>query len=98
MALLQTMASLTNALYALVLHSGVQTRARAELDSVIGRDRLPDLKDRDQLPYVTAICWEIFRWKVAAPLGVSHATSEDDVYKGLFIPKGILKHRDEQMT
>jgi hypothetical protein len=66
----------------------VQRRAQAEIDQVIGRSRLPVFSDRPNLPYVDAVCKELLRWRLVLPLGVAHATTEDDVYKGYFIPKG----------
>jgi len=30
------------------------------------------------------------------PPGVPHATTEDDVYEGYFIPKGLLFYHDSQ--
>ena len=83
------MSSIAGAILALVLHPHVQIRAQAELDVVIGRDRLPDFSDRDQLPYVSAICKEALRWRTVTPLAVSHACTQDDVYEGMFIPKGV---------
>lgn len=85
------MSALTSALLALLLHPHVQMRAQTELDMIIGRDRLPNLSDRDQLPYLSAVCREVMRWKVILPLGVSHALLRDDVYEGWFIPKGMSK-------
>ncbi|KAG2368707.1 cytochrome P450 [Suillus spraguei] len=73
---------------AMVLHPDVQKRAQAEIDSVIGRDRLPTFEDRASLPYVESILRETFRWYPILPLGVPHATSSDDTYDGYFIPKG----------
>ncbi|KAG2126244.1 cytochrome P450 [Suillus bovinus] len=73
---------------AMVLHPEVQRRAQAEIDSVIGRDRLPVFEDRTSLPYVESILRETFRWHPILPLGVPHATSSDDTYNGYFIPKG----------
>lgn len=55
---------------------------------MIGRSRLPAFSDRPKLPYVDAVCKEILRWRLVLPLGVAHATTEDNVYKGYFIPKG----------
>ncbi|KAG2062784.1 cytochrome P450, partial [Suillus decipiens] len=75
---------------AMVLYPDVQKRAQAEIDSVVGRDRLPTFEDRASLPYIDAVMRETFRWQPVAPLGVSHATSSDDVYDGYFIPKGLL--------
>jgi hypothetical protein len=54
---------------ALVLYPHVQKRAQAELDLVVGRDRLPTFDDRPRLPYIEAICKEVVRWRMVAPLG-----------------------------
>jgi cytochrome P450 len=75
---------------AMVLYPDVQKRAQAEIDSVIGRDRLPTFEDRASLPYIEAVLRETFRWQPVTPIGVPHATSSDDVYDGYFIPKGAI--------
>ncbi|KAI0264172.1 cytochrome P450 [Gloeopeniophorella convolvens] len=85
-----TVSALTWFFLALTLHLNVQTRAQAELNAVIGRERLPTLDDRPRLPYVEAICKEVMRWQMVTPMGLPHASSEDDVYKGFFIPKGSI--------
>lgn len=36
-------------------------RAQAEIDRVVGTDRLPRFEDRKQLPYVDALCTEVSR-------------------------------------
>ena len=46
---------------AMLLHPDVQKAAQAEIDRVVGQNRLPELKDRDSLPYVTAVLRETFR-------------------------------------
>lgn len=46
---------------AMVLHPGVQVKAQAELDAVVGRDRLP--KATDSLPYIRCIVRETMRWR-----------------------------------
>ena len=53
----------------MVLYTDVQKRAQAELDSVIGKDRLPLFEDRESLPYVEAIVREVLRWEPSVPLG-----------------------------
>ncbi|KAG1732053.1 cytochrome P450 [Suillus lakei] len=75
---------------AMVLYPDVQKRAQAEIDSVIGRGRLPTFEDRASLPYIEAVMRETFRWQPVVPLGVPHATSSDDEYDGYFIPKGTI--------
>lgn len=84
------MFSISSAILALLLHPHVQARAQREIDAVVGRDRLPSFSDRDQLPYISSIAKETLRWKMITPLAVSHASSQDDVYNGMFIPKGML--------
>ena len=84
----KTISALSSFLLALLLYPEVQSRAQAEIDHVIGRSRLPAFSDRPKLPYVDAVCKEILRWRLVLPLGVAHATTEDNVCKGYFIPKG----------
>ena len=55
-----------------------QRRAQAELDSVVGRDRLPTFADAHRLPYVCAIVREVLRWRPTLPLGTPHASITDD--------------------
>ncbi|TFK53763.1 cytochrome P450 [Heliocybe sulcata] len=88
---------------AMVLHPDVQKKAQEEIDRVVGDDRLPNYDDRESLPYVEALYREVLRWRPALPLSISHATTEEDVYEGFFIPKGTTVlmnlwaiHRDER--
>ncbi|KAL1752871.1 cytochrome P450 [Schizophyllum commune] len=74
----------------MAINSAVQARAQAELDTVVGPDRLPTMADRPRLPYVNALALEVLRSHVVAPTGVPHRVTEDDVYEGYFIPKGSL--------
>ena len=46
-----------------------QRKAQAEIDAVIGQERLPSITDRDRLPYCYALMLEIFRWIPVAPMG-----------------------------
>ncbi|KAH6919288.1 cytochrome P450 [Coprinopsis sp. MPI-PUGE-AT-0042] len=75
---------------ALAMHPEVQIKARAELESVIGPERLPHPDDIDRLPYVRAIVKELGRWHVIVPLCVPHQSRDDDEYKGYFIPAGTV--------
>jgi cytochrome P450 len=75
---------------AMIAYPETQVRAQAELDAVVGRDRLPTFADYPHLPYVRAMVKEILRWKTVAPLGLPHRVTEDDWYEGMFIPKGTI--------
>ena len=74
----------------MVCYPEAQKKAQAEIDAVVGRDRLPSLADRPQLPYITAVMNEVFRWSPVAPLAIPHSAMQDDVYQGYLIPKGSL--------
>ncbi|KAI0255208.1 cytochrome P450 [Lactifluus subvellereus] len=67
-----------------------QARAHAELDAVVGRNRLPTFADYPHLPYIRAMVKEVLRWSPITPLGVPHYSTEDDWYEGMFIPKGTI--------
>ena len=68
----------------------VQRKAQEEIDRVVGSDRLPNIRDREDLPYVNAIAKEVLRWHPVGPLGFPHLSTEEDVYEGYFIPKGSI--------
>ncbi|KIM36638.1 hypothetical protein M413DRAFT_20453 [Hebeloma cylindrosporum] len=72
---------------AMVLHPEAQERAQDEIDSVVGRDRLPTFQDYEQLPYVRALVKEVMRWRGVSPLGIPHRLCQDDWYNGHFLPK-----------
>lgn len=71
-----------------ILHPECVKKAQAELDAVVGRSRMPTFDDESSLPYVQAMIKESLRWRVVAPIGLAHATTEDDMYMGYKIPKG----------
>ncbi|TAQ89292.1 hypothetical protein B7494_g2367 [Chlorociboria aeruginascens] len=72
----------------MVLHPEVQKKAQAEIDSVIGHDRLPDFNDRPSLPYINNIVQETLRWGPVSPIGIPHRSLQQDVYHGMRIPAG----------
>ncbi|KAN0070575.1 cytochrome P450 [Elaphomyces granulatus] len=73
-----------------VLHPESAGKAREELDSVVGPNRLPSFDDISNLLYVNAFIKEVLRWRPIAPIGVPHAPMEDDDYRGYHIPKGAF--------
>jgi cytochrome P450 len=68
---------------AMVLNPHVQKRAQAEIDALIGRDRLPTFEDRASLPYIDAIVRETFRWEPVVPLGTYSSSSSPRQVIGL---------------
>ncbi|KAH9975189.1 cytochrome P450, partial [Russula compacta] len=85
-----TVAAMMSFLVAMLLYPDIQKKAQHELDSVIGRERLPTFEDRPRLPFIDAVCKEVLRWRPVTPLAVPHASTKDDIYGGFFIPKGAV--------
>ncbi|KAF9078787.1 cytochrome P450 2 Le.CYP2 [Rhodocollybia butyracea] len=83
-----TLSSIGSFLLTMAQYPDVQSKGRAEIDRVIGRDRLPTFEDRQSLPYVESIYREIMRIHPPLPLGLFHVSTEDDFYRGYHIPKG----------
>ena len=76
--------------FAMIAFQEVQRRAQAEIDAVVGRERIPTFANAPRLPYVRAIIKEIFRWRPTITLGVPHVATEEDWYEGMYIPKGTI--------
>ncbi|KAJ5641242.1 hypothetical protein N7490_005242 [Penicillium lividum] len=80
----------------LMTHPEIQAKVKNQIDMVIGVDehgnidRLPDFNDRPQLTCLEYVIQETTRWAPLSPLGVPHASLEDDTYNGYHIPKGSV--------
>jgi cytochrome P450 len=64
-----TVAAVTSFFLASLVYPDVQKKAQAELDRVIGRHRLPEFADKDDLPYLEAVMRECLRWLPVLPTG-----------------------------
>jgi cytochrome P450 len=73
----------------MALHPDKARKAQAEIESVVGSERLPTFKDRANLPYIESIIKEVYRWNPVGPIAIPHAYSgaTDDEYRGWRIPK-----------
>lgn len=49
---------------AMVLYPEVQAKAQAEIDRIVGTDRLPTLADKESLTYIVCLMKEVLRWGV----------------------------------
>ncbi|GJE91694.1 cytochrome P450 [Phanerochaete sordida] len=65
----------------------VQKKSQGIIDKVVGRERLPEVSDRDSLPYIWAIMQEVLRWHPTIT-AVPHTAVADDEYHGYFVPAG----------
>ncbi|KAG2141325.1 cytochrome P450 [Suillus clintonianus] len=85
-----TVSAIYSIFLAMTLFPHVQKKAQAEIDAVVGTDRLPSFADRDSLPYIEALVKEVLRWNVVGPTAIPHRVTEDDIHDGYYIPKGSL--------
>ncbi|KAM6221878.1 cytochrome P450 1B1 [Rhynchocyon petersi] len=68
----------------------VQARVQAELDQVVGRERLPCIDDQPNLPYIMAFLYEAMRFSSFVPVTIPHATTTDASVLGYHIPKDTV--------
>lgn len=78
----------------LMQNPDVQRKAQEEIDRVVGRDRLPTWEDTRKLSYVRLVLQETYRMNPLSPLGIPHASIKDDIYDGMFIPKGTIVYQN----
>ena len=55
----------------MLLYPEVQSRARRELEAVLGTHRLPTFEDFGSVPYIDALIKELLRWQLIVRLGKS---------------------------
>lgn len=51
-------------------------KVQAEIDTVVGTQRVPSLTDRGSLPFTEATIMEVQRMTVVVPLAIPHMASE----------------------
>jgi cytochrome P450 len=91
-----TWATIVVCILHLILYPEVQRRVKDEIDSVTEGKRLPTFEDREKLPYLEYVIEETTRCVPLSPLGVPHASLEDDIYEGMLIPKGSVIYANAQ--
>ncbi|KAF8994553.1 cytochrome P450 [Cyathus striatus] len=82
-----TVSTLTSFFLAMTRYPEVQTKAREEIDAVIGKDRVPTINDRQHLPYINALIKEILRYFPPVPTTLRQPT-RDDHYQGTKVKEG----------
>lgn len=73
---------------ALILFPDALKEAQRELDRIVGDDRLPNLDDRPDLPYLRSCIKESLRWMPPVIVGIPHCLSCDETYGNYVLPKG----------
>ncbi|KAI4982848.1 hypothetical protein ZWY2020_023340 [Hordeum vulgare] len=76
------------ALAEMLANPAILRGAQAEMDDVVGRDRLLEESDVPHLPYLHAICKETFRLHPSTPLSLPRLSTEPCTVQGYHIPKG----------
>ncbi|KDN48283.1 hypothetical protein RSAG8_02875, partial [Rhizoctonia solani AG-8 WAC10335] len=85
-----TISAMATFFLAMELYPEAQRKAQVELDTNIGSGRLPSMQDMRDLPYIRCIVKEVLRWIPPVPLGIPHASVNEDIYKGYRIPAGSI--------
>ena len=75
-------------LLVVAVYPELQDRLRAEVDSVIGRERPPSQADKKSMPFMEAMTAEVHRFSSQIALNLPHMASEDLTIGGYLIPKG----------
>ncbi|XP_056419485.1 uncharacterized protein LOC130360954 [Hyla sarda] len=65
----------------------IQKNVQNEIEKVIG-SAVPLVKHRKEMPYTDAVIHEIQRFANILPANIPHATTQDVVFRGYFLPKG----------
>ncbi|XP_072016397.1 cytochrome P450 2U1-like [Amphiura filiformis] len=74
----------------LVRYPKVQDRIHREIDTVVGRNRLPKLADKPILPYTEAVIAELHRIISLVPLSVFHVAAAKTTFRGYTFPKNSV--------
>ena len=79
---------ITWAIFYALKHPDVQARIHRQLDDVIGNtNRLPEISNKLNLPYLDAFINEVQRIVSETPLAVPHSTTRDTSLAGFKIPR-----------
>ena len=85
-----TWSTLLWALWCMMKYPEVRKRVHDEIDLVVGRDRLPKLADKPNLPYTQAVLHEIQRFASIVSLTGPRYVNHETTFEGFTIPKDTL--------
>ncbi|KAF7359221.1 hypothetical protein MSAN_01264200 [Mycena sanguinolenta] len=85
-----TVSAIGTFILSMLANPEAQKKAQAEIDAVVGTDRLPDWEDEAKMPYLTAVIKESLRWRNVTPIAIPHFLPVEDEYKGYRLPAGSI--------
>ena len=68
----------------------MQDKCYKEICDVIGPDRAPSMRDKQEMTYVDATIMEVLRKGDLAPMSVSHGLPREVTFRGYVIPKDAI--------
>lgn len=68
----------------------IEAKVKAQLDEVVGLNRIPRHSDRPNLPLIEAVISESLRLGTVCTLSVPHVAAADSELHGFSIPKGTI--------
>ena len=74
----------------MVRYPEIQSRIHREIDEVVGRNRLPTLADKVNLPYTQATIAELHRIVSLVPMAAFHLASDTTQFRGYTLPKNTV--------
>ncbi|XP_068927481.1 cytochrome P450 2C23-like isoform X1 [Petaurus breviceps papuanus] len=83
-----TSSTLRYGLLLILKHPEVQAKIHEEIDRVIGHNRVPSIKVRQDMPYMDAVVHEVQRFIDLLPLNLPHAVNWDIHFQQYVLPKG----------
>ncbi|KAF7973629.1 hypothetical protein HWV62_14818 [Athelia sp. TMB] len=88
-------------IHAMVTHPDILARAQAEIDAVVGRERLPSFADRDALPYIECVMSECLRWSAPVPIGRRAIMRDGTLYPDPYVfspERFMVQSLDPELT
>ncbi|KAL3866966.1 hypothetical protein ACJMK2_044210 [Sinanodonta woodiana] len=89
--LMTTTNAILIAILVLINHPACLEKLKNEVLDTIGLDRLPSLKDRENMPYIQAVILETLRYSAHVSVPPPHRCTTDIEFEGYTIPQDSLK-------
>uniref|UniRef100_A0A6Q2XP39 Cytochrome P450, family 2, subfamily Y, polypeptide 3 n=1 Tax=Esox lucius TaxID=8010 RepID=A0A6Q2XP39_ESOLU len=102
-----TSTTLRYAVMVLIKYPKIQEHMQQEIDTVIGRERVPQMEDKMSLPFTDAVIHEVQRFLDIVPFNIPHYATKNISFRGYTIPQGtvilpllhsVLRDQDHRAT